>query len=597
MSSSRCSNNSSSRYDTATTAAADIAATAAADMTQQQQQQHQSTTPSGQGTGGRARARDRRVPADLRANSLASVPPTPHNLIKYIGCFQSVLRKAPVELKSCDDIGYFCYDSLFTEIERVLKYRGNQFVCPLVGATTMVIKGVSLLVFTSLLTASSGGHAQHIFKEGRTGPFAEDKRDRHSSGEHTDKSHILRVVPEASDARTAVCPRLQGGQACPRVVCYYTNWAQYRPGQGKYTPDSAKISAPLCTHIHYAFAKIENGELAPYEWNDPDHDGHEGNFRLITDLKRRNPGLKVLLSVGGWNMNSQPFSQMVRTAESRKKFILSAKSLLQKYNFDGLDIDWEYPTQRDAPVPEDKHRFTLLLQETMEVFKKVNKSRTTRFKGREADDDDGLLVAAALAAGQKVLNASYEWTEIHKYLDYAILMSYDFHGSWDNVTGENSPLFNAPDDPGMSVSAAAKLWIALGFPPEKLLVGVASYGRSFTLTSSTSSGLGAPVTSPGSAQQFTRLAGMASYYEVCRIIQDGGAVTQLTLQDVPYVVKGNLWIGYDDEKSFKDKVKFVQKNGLGGVALWTLDLDDFSGDFCGAGQHPLLRALSFAETG
>lgn len=398
-------------------------------------------------------------------------------------------------------------------------------------------------------------------------------------------SAFTKVVSTIRHAAHPIRARNQSGTTKQRIICYYTNWAQYRPGQGKYTPSSIKEGASLCTHIHYAFAKIENDELKPFEWNDADHDGHEGNYRLVTDLKKSSPDLKVLLSVGGWNMNSHPFSQMVRTPQSRKKFINSAKTLLLKYNFDGLDYDWEYPTQRDAQVPGDKHRFTLLLKETTESFKNESK------KGGRATNEP-LLVSVALAAGQKIVNVSYEWAEIHKYLDYAVLMSYDFHGSWDNVTGENSPLFNAPDDPGMSVNASATLWANFGFARDKLALGVASYGRSFTLKYTTQTSLGAPVMGPGTAQQFTRLAGMASYYELCQIIKQGGVVTRLQTQHVPYVVRGNQWTGYDDEKSFQDKINFAKKQNFGGVALWTLDLDDFSGQFCGTGTYPMLKALA-----
>lgn len=97
-------------------------------------------------------------------------------------------------------------------------------------------------------------------------------------------------------------------------VCYFTNWAQYRPGIGKYTPDN--IDSNLCTHIIYAFAKIDaSNKIAMFEWND------DKNYKKVNDLKNGNVELKkTLLAVGGWNHENgaSPFSRMVKTASRRK---------------------------------------------------------------------------------------------------------------------------------------------------------------------------------------------------------------------------------------------------------------------------------------
>ena len=168
-------------------------------------------------------------------------------------------------------------------------------------------------------------------------------------------------------------------------VCYFTNWAQYRPGIGKYLPKD--IDPFLCTHVVYAFAKIDSSnKIAGYEWNDATLYGE------VNKLKLKNPGLKTLLAVGGWTHEGgaiSPFSRMVSSAGKRKVFIDSVVKHLRKYNFDGLDLDWEYPANRGNSPPQDKHRFTVLCRELLDAF---NREALENAKPR-------MLLTAAVAAG------------------------------------------------------------------------------------------------------------------------------------------------------------------------------------------------------
>jgi GH18 family chitinase len=88
-----------------------------------------------------------------------------------------------------------------------------------------------------------------------------------------------------------------------QIVCYYTNWSQYRPKHGKFLPED--IEPDLCTHIIFAFGWLKKGKLSSFESNDETKDGKVGLYERIMALKKANPKLKVLLAIGKFSF--QPF--------------------------------------------------------------------------------------------------------------------------------------------------------------------------------------------------------------------------------------------------------------------------------------------------
>lgn len=206
-----------------------------------------------------------------------------------------------------------------------------------------------------------------------------------------------------------------------------------------------------------------------------------------------------------------------------------------------------------------------------------------------------LLITAAVPVGPENIKNGYDVPNFVKYLDFINVMAYDFHGQWESKTGHNSPLYASSSDKSkLSVDDALKLWVQLGAPKKKLVVGMATYGRSFTLANAAQNGLGSPTNGGGAKGEFTREGGMLSYYEICQMLKNGAKNKWDDEMKVPYLVQNNQWVGFDDEKSLRNKVKYVRDNGYGGAMVWTLDFDDFRGSVCnGNVKYPLISAIRY----
>lgn len=335
--------------------------------------------------------------------------------------------------------------------------------------------------------------------------------------------------------------------------------------EGNDTVDPDSLNLGMVTDVIYAFAKIESDTIT---------EGFRSsarNLRILNKAKRKHPGLRILISVGGWGW-SGGFSDMCLTADSRAKFIASAVRFVSKYNLDGIDIDWEYPGLRGAGNvhrPEDKQNFTSLLAGLRMALDSLG-MKTGKYY---------LMSAAAGAFGEYLMHTDIAADA--KYLDFINLMTYDMSiPGADSLAGLNAPLFADPRDPDRnSADAAVAAFEAAGVPPSKIVLGVPFYGRAWHVDTSAFNGLYEPGGRPGTRMN-TTYKGLVENY----IDKNGFESYWDSTSCAPYLFNrdSDTFISYEDPRSLRDKCYYVKARGLGGVMFWS-----FKSDY----ESTLLRTL------
>lgn len=387
-----------------------------------------------------------------------------------------------------------------------------------------------------------------------------------------------------------------------KFITYFSNWAQYREGGGKFFPD--QIDPSLFTHINFAFGMFgfeswsvdptedRTGEerytgdykIQPVEWNDEDV-----LFPALQSLKQKNPNLKTLLSIGGWSFNTcddtpesagtkypygpytcKLFSKMAADPAGRAEFIKSIIDYCGKHGFDGIDLDWEYPgDEKRGGQPADYDNYLTLLRDLRQAV------------------GGGFLVTIASSAvpkGSKTGDEFFQWlAQCGQYLDWFNVMSYDYHGAFDDPqtmgTGANAPLL-VDSVPGGTfyVKRTVEDYLKANIPKEKIVLGLGTYGRTYVV-SDFSEGFGKPFSSAGPAGPATATPGVLAYFEILEKMESGELDVQKwdedTLTPYAYSTKTGLWVTYDNEKSLGYKVSYLIEKELGGAMVWAVDLDKF----------------------
>jgi len=322
------------------------------------------------------------------------------------------------------------------------------------------------------------------------------------------------------------------------------------PQNHELQPD--EIAAGKLTRINYAFANIQGGHIV---------DGFNAdaqNIATLVALKTRNPSLTVLVSVGGWEW-SGCFSDMALTRASRDIFIASAIEYIERRQLDGLDIDWEYPGQAGSTNhfrAEDKHNFTLLLEELRHRFEREQQKLHRPF----------YLTIAAGASSSYI--AHTEMAEVQQYVDTVNLMAYDYYEP-GGMTGNHAPLFTDPNDPKkISADRSVRELEQAGVPAGKIVLGVPFYGHQWGNVADIDHGL---------FQAGTQLPQSYATYGViaASMLNNGFDRYWDAASSVPYLYcpKQKTFVSYEDAESLAIKSRYVIDKHLAGIMFW-----DYAGD-------------------
>ncbi|KAF8376424.1 hypothetical protein PRIPAC_82853, partial [Pristionchus pacificus] len=264
-----------------------------------------------------------------------------------------------------------------------------------------------------------------------------------------------------------------------------------------------------------------------------------GSIEGINELKEKQPELKTILSFGGYITSQHgTFSKLAADPGNRAKFAKSAWNLVNRYGFDGMNLDWEFPERTD------RSNYVTLLKDLKET-------------------SNGKLLTASVSSESKKIDTVYDAEEMKLYLDLLLVMTYDFNGSWSKNIGH----FAAYD----IATAGMDYWANNGFPKHKLIMGIDAYARGWRAHQCV---IGYHAIGASPKMPFTKEIGYASLFELKRM--EGESIIE-TPEGPFYEVEidgENVCYGFENKESILRKMSFVKRRGFGGAFTWKIDNDD-----------------------
>ena len=359
---------------------------------------------------------------------------------------------------------------------------------------------------------------------------------------------------------------------------------------GVYTPNwqpTALVDAlhgDSVTHVIYAFLHVCGPGQLP---EDAPKCVGKSDYQIATSaiddsfndafarLKARAPHVKVVASVGGWG-GSDPFFHIADDAAPRAAFAKSAADFLRTHPaFDGIDIDWEHPTNNGAAngvqlgSPADGQG----VADLMAALRGAMNTLT-------AENGHKYILTGAINC-EHVIVDKVNYRDAAKSMDYIFMMTYDFYGSWKKVIGNHSAPRASADNTEDGLDAAIRTMTAAGVPASKLVAGVAMYGRGFT-------GVAKPAAGQGFSGElhtgtYPAPEGSSDWRELAaRTIDHQGRGKhgyQVVFDERTYAwnlynARSKLFMGYDDPRAVVEKGRMVRDAGLAGVFAWELSQDN-----------------------
>jgi chitinase len=311
------------------------------------------------------------------------------------------------------------------------------------------------------------------------------------------------------------------------------------------------IAVNKISHLIFCF-----GHLEGYRYK-VDNAGDSAIIKKMVTLKKKNPALKVILSLGGWG-GCETCSDGFFTAEGRKEFAASVKRLSDYFRTDGIDMDWEYPAIRldndidrnpvHKTTPEDKGNFTDLMRQLRITL------------GKKAE------ISFAAGAFNTYLKGAVDWANVMPEVSYVNLMSYDLINGYATETGHHTALYSTPHQKE-STDNAVRYLVGIGVDPKKIIIGAAFYARVWSAVPDQHHGLYQPgkfkqaIDYKEFPQRLSQKAGYEAYWD--------------ETAEAPYSYNKtkHLFATYDDKRSIGLKTKYVFNHHLGGIMFWELSLD------------------------